>query len=124
MEQAEIGSESHPLCLNHSMKYINGPAITKNIIVNYKDELRAPQTHPPAYLSDLNDYLSLCGGTITGNLTVNGIAIITGATNHDEANGGVLTVDNGTSTCGNPSGGNVSLTGGGVNGYLIYGANI
>jgi hypothetical protein len=50
------------------------------------------------------------------------MVVVYGAINQDGTSGGILTVDNGQSTSGNPSGGSVSLTGGSVNGS--YGANI
>lgn len=51
-EQVEIGTESDPLCLNHSAKAPNGTIIGKNIIVNYKDESGVNKTDAVAYISE------------------------------------------------------------------------
>jgi hypothetical protein len=52
-EQIEVGTESDPLCLNHSAKAPDGTAAGKNIIVNYKDEAGTNRADTVAYGTDV-----------------------------------------------------------------------
>jgi hypothetical protein len=52
-EQFEVGSETDPLCLNHSAKTPDGTIVGKNIIVNYKNEAGENHTDAVGYLSDI-----------------------------------------------------------------------
>ncbi|MDR2662719.1 MAG: hypothetical protein LBC31_06950, partial [Treponema sp.] len=52
-EQIEVGTESDPLCLNHSAKAPDGTVTGKNILVNYKDTAGVNKADTVAYGSDV-----------------------------------------------------------------------
>lgn len=58
-EQIEVGTETDPLCLNHSAKAPDGTVVGKNIIVNYKDTSGTNQADAIAYLSDISSFAPL-----------------------------------------------------------------
>jgi hypothetical protein len=52
-EQIEVGTESDPLCLNHSARAPDGTVAGKNIIVHYKDEAGENRADAVAYESEV-----------------------------------------------------------------------
>ena len=63
-EQIEVGTETDPLCLNHSELAPDGTNVGKNIIVNYKDEDGTTQIDAIAYISDIADTVTTINDAI------------------------------------------------------------